>query len=134
MAPSAVAKDVMSSPTMQQTPAPAQPADVVENPNLANYYNALDATYEILKHEMDPLRRLRVEEARSFFDGVIASYEEPDTTAQAPASSPTPPMTGVTAAMGSPAPGAPPVPPMAGPPAGASGPESVPAATTPPAA
>lgn len=133
-ASSAVAKDVMSAPTMHQTPAPAQPADVVENPSLPGYYNALDACYDILKHEMDSLRRLRVEEARSFFDGVIASFEEPDTTAQAPASSPTPPPAAVAAPMGSPAPG--PIPGGAPPPTAGSLPseDSVPSATTPPAA
>lgn len=124
----------MAAPTMHGTPAPAQPADVVENPNLPNYYNALDACYEILKIEIDPLRRLRVEESRTFFEGVIAHYEEPDTTAQPPAPSPTP----------APPPGAPP---MMGPPGGSPAPvadagapagslpsaDSVPSATTPPA-
>ncbi len=128
-----VAKDVMAAPTMHQTPAPAQPADVVENPNLPNYYNALDACYEILKHEADPLRRLRVEEARSFFDGVIAHFEEPDTTAQPPTPTPqasAPPIAPTMGAPGGP-PGGPPTP---GPsPAGASGgpAPSVPADTTP---
>lgn len=114
----------MKASALHLTPAPAQPADVVEHPNLANYYNALDATYEILKLEIDPQKRLKVEEARVFFEGVIETFEEPDTTAQAPAPPPPPPPMPV-------APGAAAGPP--GPPVGSlqGQPGPVPDATTP---
>lgn len=111
-APAAVARDVMSSPSLHLTPAPSQPADLVEHPNLANYYNALDSCYEILKKENDPRRRLRVEEARQFFESAIAEFEEPDTSAAPPM--PTPPMAGQVPVPGQGPPGAPaPVNPMA---------------------
>lgn len=82
----------MASPSLNAVPAPAQPADVVENPNLANYYNALDAVYEILKQEHDPLRRMKAEECRTFLESAISAYESPDMTTIAPAPSPMPPM------------------------------------------
>lgn len=113
----------MKASALHLTPAPAQPADVVEHPNLANYYNALDACYEILKLEVDPQKRMKVEEARVFFESVIETFEEPDTTTQAPAPSTPPPPMPV-------APGAAAVPP--GPPGGSLQDASpVPADTTP---
>lgn len=130
MAPKQVAADVMAAPSMRLTPAPAQPADLVEHPNLANYYNALDACQEILKKENDPKRRLKVEESRVFFDSVISDFEDPDTSTDAPP--PTPPQG--APAPPAPAPGAPlggslPAAPAAPPPV----PGPVPTDTTPPA-
>ncbi len=102
----------MTTPSLQQTGAPTQPADIVENPNLSNYYNALDAVYEILKLEHDPEKRMKVEESRAFFESVIRTIEEPDTTAQPPA--PPPPVPPL-AAMGQPGIGGPPGQPPGGP-------------------
>lgn len=104
-----IASQVMRSPSLASTPAPPQPADVVENPNLSNYYNALDAMYEILKLEHDPERRLKAEECRSFLETTIGTIEESDMTAQPPA--PPPPMPG----MLGPSPGPPGMPPPGGP-------------------
>lgn len=113
---------------LNQTPAPAQPADIVENPNLVNYYNALDATYEILKLEKDGMRRMKVEEFKAFADSVISQFEEPDVTAQAPAPTPMPP----PMAAAPPPMGPPPGPEPGG---GLPGPvPSVPAMMTPPPA
>jgi hypothetical protein len=88
------------------TPAPTEPADVVENPNLANYYNALDATYEALKLEHDPQRRLKAEEFRAWLETVISTFEEPDQSTQPPAPMPPtpsmPPTGGPQAPSGNP--------------------------------
>lgn len=92
--PQSIVKEVMGTPSLNTTPAPAQPADVVENPNLPNYFNALDACQEILKHEGDPQRRMKVEEARVFFDSVVSEFVEHDTSTQPPAPMPMPPQVG----------------------------------------
>ena len=81
----------MSSPSLLSTPAPSSPADVVENPNLANYYKALDATYEVLKIEHDSQRRMKAQEFRAWLETVISTFEEPDQSTQPPAPMPAPP-------------------------------------------
>lgn len=91
-APSQVAKDVMSSASLSALPAPSQPADLVEQPNLANYYNAYSACSEILRLERDLARRMKVQEFHQFVDETIQSMEPADTSAVPPAPMPQPAM------------------------------------------
>ena len=81
----------MATPSLASTPAPSDPAELVEHPNLANYYNALDAMYEVLKAEHDPQRRLKAEEFRAWLETAIGAFEEPDHSTQPPAPMPSVP-------------------------------------------
>lgn len=122
-APAQIARDVMSAGSLHTTPAPPQPSELVEHPNLDNWYNAYDSCSEILKIEHDQIRRLKVEEFRSFADSVISSFEEPDTTAQAP----TPPANPMPPPIGGLPGSAPPAgPPSAGGLPGSAPPQAVP--------